>query len=62
MTDKETKAIKTMIKGLNNEELKIVLRAIPDNALWEELKSRYEQNLDIIKNMRRIAGGNNETA
>ena len=41
MSEMGRKELETRTKAMSAEELEIILKAIPDNALWNELRTRY---------------------
>lgn len=54
MTQKEQNATEELIKGMSDEEMKIVVKCIPDTTLWQELIDRYYSRSHLgtaIKNL-----------
>lgn len=41
MSEMERNELETRAKAMSAEEMEIILKTIPDNALWNELRTRY---------------------
>lgn len=44
--------IKDRTQGMDEKEVRLTVRNIPGNILWEELQKRYALKTDIIRNAR----------
>lgn len=44
--------IKDRTQGMDEKEMKLTVRNIPGDILWEELMKRYALKTDIIRNAR----------
>lgn len=54
MSDKEKQLTEELVKGMREEELKIVLENIPDDILWRELKERFDSRSKIVSGLNRL--------
>lgn len=48
-TDKES--IKKTIEAMSPDELQEVLKALPANLMYEELKKRYEETVEVLNSI-----------
>lgn len=56
MSDMARKAVENITKGFTDDEVAVVLRNISDDALWAEIRRRYDQNKKLINDTRNFVG------
>ena len=56
MSDMAREAVENITKGFTDDEVAVVLRNISDDALWAEIRRRYDQNKKLINDTRNFVG------
>lgn len=51
LTETDRESIKKTIEAMGEDEIKEVLKALPADLMYEELKKRYEETVEVLNSI-----------